>query len=124
MKIIVEKNGEIKSVSPVGLKKFATILDVPQRIIIKSGPGQEVRVQVVSLQDKEKAKTIFLHGATIRVGISSGRIIDAVSGTTQEIITAINSDEWKKDINSSMHNNTRGIINADASTGLITKVLK
>lgn len=124
MKIIVEKNGEIKSVSPVGLKKFATILDVPQRIIIKSGPGQEVRVQVVSLQDKEKAKTIFLHGTTIRVGISSGRIIDAVSGTTQEIITAINSDEWKKDINSSMHNNTRGIINADASTGLITKVLK
>lgn len=124
MKIIVEKNGIKKPLNPIGCKRFATFVDTPLRIVISDTPEMGSHINIHALQDKERVMMHSIQGTTIKVGVVSGRIIEVSSGSTEQMKSALNSEDFKTYINQSMRENIRGQINADASIGVINKVLK
>ncbi len=125
MAISIEKNGITKPVNPIGLKKFATLLDNPQKVLVEIVPNKSTKIELHSLLDKEKTTIIpNNYETTIKVGTTSGRIIEASSGSTAQLIAAINSDDFKNKVYQYSGKNERTILNADASIALINKVLK
>ncbi|MBO4690579.1 MAG: hypothetical protein J5621_06855 [Paludibacteraceae bacterium] len=120
--IIENSDGIVTRINPVGLKKFATIVDTPERVVL-SRSKSEIKVQLLTSVNREKSRQIEIIRASFKVGIVSGRIIEISSGTVEQMEEAIKHMDTRLQIVEAIGvENNRKSKNLDASIALLSKI--
>lgn len=121
--ILEKSNGEVTTVSSIGVKNFATIMDRPERImVVKRGDGKE-QIQLCRVSHEREIEIPLEGDVSLKVGASSGVVIAATSGSTRQISAAIVNQENRDKVFSAFDaRNQRARTNIDASLGIINKV--
>ena len=125
-RIIVEySNGKTTSVGPIGIKKFAAIIDTPERVVLSErGEGLSIKV-LRAASNGEKIVPMTVNNTDFFIGAVSGSIVEVRSGTTTQISATLSDERTKRDIRRRLKlSNGRTGTNIDASLFLLSKVSK
>lgn len=125
-RIIVEhSNGKTTSVGPIGIKKFAALIDTPERIVLSEHEGGLAIKVMRAASNREKILPMTVNGTEFYVGAVSGSIVEVRSGATTQISAALSDERTKRGICSRLKQpNGRTGTNIDASLFLLSKVSK
>lgn len=122
--IIETADGKIRGLSPVGVKKFASILDRPGRIKV-SQKEDCIEMDLISGVDHERLIDVKLQDVEFKVGSSSGLITNVQSSSISHIVSIIEDQRASDHIYAQFRKkNSRAKINIEASLGVIKKSLK
>lgn len=121
--ILEKSNGEVTTVSSIGIKNFATIMDRPERLkMMRSKDGKEY-IKLCRTAAEKVMNIKLNNGVDVKVGAYSGVVVEVSSGTTSQIRDAVENQNNKDIIlRRFSKQNQRALTNIDASLGIITKL--